>query len=117
MDAARKHSLHSGVSFHTTTPSVEQWLHVWGVPPSGTATGTTLCSVCTNNFVGSYRPRTFEIARTSPTHKIRGRMRNKVDRRSRDVKACRTVETRASMSVTPGQAGSEVTRLEERVNV
>lgn len=61
MDAARKHSLHSGVSFHTTTPSVEQWLHVWGLPPSGTATGTTMCSVCTNNFVVSYTPRTFEI--------------------------------------------------------
>jgi len=61
MDAARKHSLHSGVSLHTTTPSVEQWLHVWGAPLSGTATGTTICSVCTNNFVVSYTPRTFEI--------------------------------------------------------
>src|SRR5713226_1706755 len=61
MDAARKHSLHNGVSFHTTTPSVEQWLHVWGAPLSGTATGTTICSVCTNNFVVSYKPRMFEI--------------------------------------------------------
>src|SRR6266850_2571141 len=61
MDAARKHSLHSAVLFHTTTPSVEQWLHVCGAPLSGTATGTTICSVCTNNFVVSYTPRTFEI--------------------------------------------------------
>ena len=60
MDAARKHSLHSAVSFHKTTPSVEQWLHVWGAPLSGAATGTTICSVCTNNFVVSYTPRTFE---------------------------------------------------------